>query len=307
MSLTSFIPQIWSDKLLVALRANLVYANLANRDYEGEIANMGDTVRIHGIGKITVNDYVKDTDINAPEALTDAETQLVIEKAKYYNFAVDDVDAAQQQPKVMAEAMSYAAYQVALTIDNYVSGFYTSAGATAVGSSGSPVTPAAPTQTNVGAGTTLYDYLVAQGQYLTDNYVPKQGRWAVIAPWMTTLLMQDIRFTSFNTPEANQRIMEGKLDASSGSSGDAYLGRINGMDVYESPQAPHLSGTKGTSGSQDVALVGHPMALTYAEGLTKTEAYRPQYRFSDAVKGLCLFGAKVVRPQALSAGYFQHP
>src|SRR6185437_16937839 len=168
------------------------YANLANRDYEGEIKSMGDTVRIHGIGQITVNDYVKDTDINAPESLTDAETMLVIEKAKYYNFAVDDIDVAQQNPKVMGEAMSYAAYQIALAIDNYVSGFYTSAGAAAVGSSGSPVTPTAgsmSTTTGIGTGTTVYDYLVTQGQYLTDNYVPKQGRWCVVPPWITTMLM----------------------------------------------------------------------------------------------------------------------
>jgi hypothetical protein len=301
VSLNNFIPQIWSDKLLVALRANLVYANLANRDYEGDISKMGDTVRIHGIGSVTVNNYVKDTDIAPPQSLVDAETQLVIDQAKYYNFEVDDVDAAQQNPKVMAEAMSYAAYQIALGIDQYVAGFYTAAGV-AIGTAGAPVVPQVPTQANIGAGQTAYDYLVQLGQFLSQNFVPKQGRWAVIPLWYTTSLVNDIRFTSFNTPDANSR-----LDASGGAAGDAFIGRVAGMDVYESVNAPHLGGSVGITGSQDVVLAGHNMGLTYADGLSMTEAYRPPTRFSDAVKGLSLYGAKVTRPQALAAGFFQHP
>jgi hypothetical protein len=308
MSLNNFIPQIWSDQLLVALRANLVFANVANRDYEGEIRAMGDTVRIHSIGDITVSDYTKDTDIAAAQVLTDAEAQLVIEKAKYYNFEVDDVDAAQQTPKVMSEAMSYAAYKLALVIDQYVAGFYTAApSGNTIGSSASPVVISAPTQTNVAGGTTAYDELLVLNQFLSQSYVPKAGRWAVVPLWFTTYLAQDIRFTSFNTPEANARLTSGRLDASGGASSDAFIGRIAGMDVYESVNATNIGGTPGIAGSQDVVMVGHSMALTYADGLTKTEAYRPPLRFADAVKGLCLFGAKVVRPQALAVGFFQHP
>ena len=123
MSLDTFIPQLWGDTLLVALRNVLVYGNIVNRDWEGQIRQMGDTVRIHGIGQVTISNYVKDNDINAPQSLTDAETMLVISQAKYYNFEVDDVDAAQQHPKVMTEAMSYAAYQIANTMDSYIAGF----------------------------------------------------------------------------------------------------------------------------------------------------------------------------------------
>ncbi|HET9109672.1 MAG TPA: hypothetical protein VFN78_02490 [Ktedonobacterales bacterium] len=308
MSLNSFIPELWSDELLVALRKELVFANLCNRDYQGEISRMGDTVRISGIGDVTISNYTKDTDISAPQALTDAQTMLVINQAKYYNFEVDDVDAAQQQPKVMQEAMSRAAYGIALGMDSFLAGFYTDVpAANAIGTSGSPVTPALGTQANIGGGTTVYDYLVVLNQYLTQNLVQKSGRWAVVPPWVTTLLTQDIRFTSFNTPEANARIATGMGDASRGQSGDAYIGRINGMDIYESNNAAHLGGTVGQAGSQDVVLAGHNMALSFAEGLTKTEAYRPPYRFADAVKGLCLYGAKTVRPQALAAAFFQHP
>lgn len=312
MSLNNFIPQLWADTLLAALRVNLVYGNLFNRDYEGQVQKMGDTVRINAIGDITVSNYTKDTDINAPSALTDAQTMLTISQAKYYNFEVDDVDAAQAHPEVMTEAMNWAAYKVALTIDQYLAGFYTDAvSANTIGSSGSPTTPTLAnmnTTTGIGSGTAVYDYLVLLGQYLTQQAVPKVGRWCVIPPWGSTLLMQDIRFTGYNTPDARMSIMTNNLDASKGNvQADAYLGKIAGMDIYESLNAPHLSGTSGTSGSVDVFMAGHSMALTMAEGINKVEAYRPPYRFADAIKGLCLYGAKTVRPYGIAVAYLQHP
>lgn len=312
MALNEFIPEIWSPKVLIALEKLHVFASLANRDYQGEIANMGDTVRISGIGDITISDYTKDTDISAPQALSDAQTALVIEKAKYFNFALDDVDQRQGVAKnLMDVAAERAAYQISDSIDNYVAGFYTYASSSnLIGSSGSPVTPTAGsmnTTTGIGTGTTVYDYLVQLNQLLTQSLIPKQGRWCVVPPWVTTMLVQDIRFTAYNTPEANARLIDGKLDASGGNLGDQMLGRIAGMDVYESNNAPHLSGTVGASGSHDVVIAGHGMGLTYADNLVKVEAYRPPYRFADAVKGLHLFGAKVTRPQALAVAYFAHP
>ncbi|MGH2506260.1 MAG: P22 coat protein - protein 5 domain protein [Ktedonobacteraceae bacterium] len=308
MSLNNFIPTLWADTLLPALRANLVYGNLFNDDYEGTIAQMGDTVKINSIGDITIYSYTKDTDLNSPQSLTDAQSMLTISQAKYYNFEVDDVDAAQAQPKVMGEAMSFAAYELANTMDQYYAGFYADA-VNNIGSSGSPITPtvATATATGVGSGTTVYDYLVVLNQKLTESKAPKQGRWCTVPPWITTLLIQDIRFTSFNTPDARLTIQTNKLDASGGMISDAYLGKISGMDVYESINAPHLSGTIGVTGSTDVVMAGHTMSLTKAEGLNKVEAFRPPARFADAVKGLCLYGAKTIRPYALAAAYLAHP
>jgi hypothetical protein len=310
MAVNEFIPEIWSPKVLIALEKDHVYASLCNTDYQGDIANLGDTVRISGIGEITISNYTKDTDIAAPQALTDAQTALTITQAKYFNFALDDVDARQSVAKDLLDvAAERAAYDLADAIDQYVAGFYTDVpAANSVGTSASPVTPVLATQANVGGGQTVYDYLVVLNQYLTQSLVPKAGRWAVIAPWMTTLLIQDIRWTSFNTPEARQTILTNKLDASGGNLGmDAYLGKIAGMDVYESNNAPHLGGTVGITGSQDVVLAGHSMALSFAENLVKVEKYRPPYRFADAIKGLHLYGAKTVRPQALAAAFLQHP
>lgn len=273
---------------------------------------MGDTVKINAIGDITISNYTKDTDLNAPQALTDAQTMLVINNAKYYNFEVDDVDQAQAHPEVMTEAMAWAAYRLADTMDQFYAGYYTDAvTANMIGSASSlpssAVTPVVATSANIGGGQTVYDYLVVLGQYLTQSLVPKQGRWCVVPPWVKVFLVQDIRFTSFNTPDARLTILSGKLDASAGESGDAYLGQIDGMDVYESVNAPHLYGTVGASGSVDVILAGHRMALTKAEGINKVEAYRPPYRFADAVKGLALYGAKTVRPYAVAAAYLAHP
>ena len=161
MSVSSFTPEVWSKEILVALQNVHVYAPLCNRDYEGDIANMGDTVRINGIGDITITTYTKDTDINPPQALTDAQTALVVDQAKYFNFAVDDVDALQQQPKVMGEALDRAAYGIGEGIDDFVAGLYVNApSANMLGSSGSPITPAAAGGTDANIGTSVFDYLV---------------------------------------------------------------------------------------------------------------------------------------------------
>ena len=311
MSLNNFIPQLWADTMLVALQKNLVFGALFNSDYQGEISKMGDTVRINAIGDITISSYSKDTDLNAAQALTDAQSMLTISQAKYYNFEVDDVDQAQAHPEVMTEAMSWAAYRMSDTMDQYYAGFYTDApSANTIGSSGSPTTPnyaSMNTSTGIGTGTGVYDYIVQLGQYLTQSLVPKQGRWAIVPPWVTTFLALDLRFSGYNTPQAVQVIKENKLDASAGQASDAYIGRIGGMDCYESVNCHHVSGTVGAQNSIDVVMAGHSMALTKAEGVNKIEAYRPPLRFADAVKGLCLYGAKTVRPYALAVAYLEHP
>src|SRR5256885_16922719 len=116
MSLNSFIPEIWADSMIVALRKNLVFGNLFNTDYEGEITAFGDTVRIGAISQETISNYVKDTDITAPQALTDAQTVLTISQAKSYNFLIDDVDKAQRKPKGIAHGMADAGYQMGETM-----------------------------------------------------------------------------------------------------------------------------------------------------------------------------------------------
>ena len=131
MAINNFIPEIWSNELLVNLRKSLVagQAGVINRDYEGEIRNVGDTVHINSIGEVTIDDYVKNTDMAAPETLTDATRALEITEAKFFNFQVDDIDRVQQTPKVMAGAMAEAAYGLADVADQFILGLYEDADA----------------------------------------------------------------------------------------------------------------------------------------------------------------------------------
>ena len=94
MSVKNFIPQIWSARLLEHLDKAHVYANLVNRDYEGEIRNFGDTVKVNQIGDITIKDYTKGSDIEDPDDLDGTQQILTINQSKYFNFGIDDVDNA---------------------------------------------------------------------------------------------------------------------------------------------------------------------------------------------------------------------
>ena len=122
MALDSFIPEIWSARLLYNLNKTLVYGqeSVINRDYEGEIKNYGDTVRITGIGRVTVGDYTKNANMDEAETLTDAQTTLTIDQAKYFNFQIDDIDKVQQYPKLMDAAMQESAYALANAADQFI-------------------------------------------------------------------------------------------------------------------------------------------------------------------------------------------
>ena len=120
MAVTTFIPELWSARLLYALDKAHVATNLVNREYQGIIANQGDTVHINSIGAITVKDYTKNTDIADPDALTTTEQTLVIDQCKYFNFQVDDVDNVQAAGDLVDTAMSRAAYSLADVADAYL-------------------------------------------------------------------------------------------------------------------------------------------------------------------------------------------
>ena len=104
MAFTNFIPKVWSARLLEHLDKAHVYGALVNRDYEGEIKRYGDTVHINQIGAVTIKNYTKNTDIDAPEALSNTDLSLVIDQAKYFNFQIDDIDKAQIRPELMNSA-----------------------------------------------------------------------------------------------------------------------------------------------------------------------------------------------------------
>ena len=275
MSVTNFIPTIWSARLLRHLDKKHVYANLLNRDYEGEIKNFGDTVKINQIGDVEIKDYTKNTDIDAPEELSGDQLTLTIDQAKYFNFGVDDVDNAQTNPKLMDKAMQRAGYGVNDVTDRYAANllYINAASDNTLGSDDSPIVPTAED---------AYDALVDLATLLTEADVPMDGRWTVIPAWYHGLLLKDKRFVG-NGTDYNKAILEG-----------GEVGVAAGFRVSLSNNVPNTTGTKYK------IIAGTNEAGSYAEQILKTEAYRPEKRFSDAIKGLHVYGAKILQPKCVA-------
>lgn len=278
MTLDNFIPSVWAGKLLAALRTALVYAQPAviNDDYEGEISDQGDNVRINMIGDPTITDYTKNNDLSGPEALTDAQLTLVISQAKAFNFAVDDIDAVQQKPKVMSEAAARAAYGLKKVFDSYVASLYTDiATGNFVGTDASP-------KTDLGTAGKAYEHLLRLGTLLDEADTPEDGRFVVVPPWYEEALLLDDRFVKAGVAESEDRLMNGQVRQAAG------------FAILKSNQVPNTAATKYK------VIAGHNSAWSKAEQIVKTEAYRPEKRFSDALKGLHVYGAKVLRPSNLA-------
>lgn len=284
MSLNNFIPQVWSARLLENLNKNHVFVGLCNRNYEGEIKGYGDQVKINSIGRVTIGDYEKNTDINAPETLTDAQRILLINQGKYFNFQIDDVDKAQQQPKVMDEAMREASYALADVSDQYIASFYTeAAAANCIGSDATP--------TSFTNATDAYNTLVKVGVKLDEANVTKAGRWIVVPAWYHALLLLDNRFVQAGTTTADNVLRNGEV------------GRAAGFTIYVSNNVAATGESKDTF----KIMAGYEQTISFAEQIVDVEAYRPEKRFSDAVKGLHVYGAKVVRPETLAVLTVERP
>lgn len=278
MTLDAFAPEIWSARLLYRLTKAHVFgqAGVINRDYEGDIQNAGDTVRIQAIGPVTIGNYTKNTDISAPETLTDAEAALVIDQAKYFNFQIDDIDRRQAQVALMDGAMREAADGLSDAGDTYLAGKYTEAGSS-VGTSGAP-------KTDLGTAGKAYEHLVALGVELDETNTPSDGRWAIVPPWFYGKLLLDDRFVKAGTATSDAVLR------------NAQVGEAAGFTILKSNNVSN-------DGTTYRIMAGHQLAWSMAEQIRAVEAYRPERRFADALKGLHLYGAKVVRPPQLSVLY----
>jgi N4-gp56 family major capsid protein len=284
LSIDNFIPEIWSARILSNLNKALVFGQpgVVNRDYEGEITAFGDTVRINSIGRVTVKNYTKNTDIDTPEDLTDAQRLLLIDQQKYFNFQVDDVDKAQTKPKVMGEAMGEASYALADQVDTFIAGLFTDSDlVNRIGSDASP-------KTDLGTAGKAYEYLVDLGVLLDEANVPSAGRWAIVSPWYEGALLKDDRFVSFGTVANVDNLRNG------------MIGRAAGFDILKSNNVTKASTTHRI-------MAGHPMSISLADQIVSTEAFRPERRFADAVKGLHVWGTKVIRSQALAVLFANKP
>lgn len=281
MAIQNFIPQLWSARLAYNLEKFLIYGNpnIISTEWEGEIKKQGDVVRITQFGNATIKDLPAG-DIDTPEELTDAQAMLAITQKKYFNFMVGDVAKVQANLGRVDEAMASAASGVADAFDQFVAGLYTDvASANKLGSDSTPKTPS-----NV---SDIYDWLVDLGTILSDNKVPKAGRFAIVPPWIAGYLAKDNRFVAY-TAGAEARATGGI------TVGGGFIGRFAGFDVYESPNVPN------TNGAKYKVIAGVPSAWARAYQFQGIEAYRPERRFGDAIKGLTLYGAKVVFPDRLA-------
>lgn len=278
MAISAFKPEVWNANLLVTLERSHVYAaaGVVNRDYEGNIANYGDTVHITSLADPTIGTYTPHTDITI-EDVDDADATLLIDQSKYFAFEVDDVEKRQalNGGAILTEQARKAAYKLRDVADTYVAGLM-AAGVDA-GNLIAEQTLTDPAD--------AYDLLVDLGTTLSEDDVPFDGRWAVVTPKFYGLLLKDSRFVGTGDAQAAATRMNG------------VVGEAAGFSVRQSNNAPNGPG----AGAGKLVIAGYNGAVTYAEQINKTEAARKEKGFADIVKGLHLYGAKVVRPKGLAA------
>lgn len=278
MAVTYFQPEVWSASLLSILDKNLVFAGApcVNRDYEGEISSFGDTVHIPAVADPTIVTYTKDTDLTV-QVLTDSEQQLVIDQAKAFAFEIDDIDMRQVRAggALMGEASRRAAFGLRDVADQYVAGLMK------VGTLAGNQLGAITVSTTV---TDAYDkVLVPMGQKLDENNVPRDDRrWVIVTPAFYAKLLLDGRFIKAN-------------ESGSNALHNGLVGQAGGFQIFMSNNCADGA----TTGK--IIQAGTSLGTTFASQINKVEAFRPEKRFADALKGLYLYGSKVVRGAALAS------
>jgi len=278
MAISAFIPEVWAAELLVALERSHVYGapGVVNRDYEGDISAFGDTVHIVSLVDPTIGTYTPHTDITI-EDVDDVDATLLINQSKYFAFEVDDVEKRQAKNggKLLTEQARKAAYKLRDVADTHIAGLM-AAGVDA-GNLVAEATLADPSD--------AYDLLVDLSVILDEDDVPSDGRWTVVTPKFHGLLLKDSRFVSAGDPTAATTRANG------------VVGAAAGFSIRKSNNAPNGPG----AGAGKLVIAGYDGAVSYAEQINKTEAARKEKGFADIVKGLHLYGAKVVRPKGLAA------
>lgn len=281
MAVDSFVPDIWAADLLVRLQENYVLADpgvAVNTDYTGDIQNGGDSVQIGSLGRTTISNYAKGVTAVDPQQLNTTNQSLLIDQSKYFAFEIDDIDMAQTRDggRLMTRAAMESADGLMEVADTFL-GTIMSAGAGTILAPQAVTTPAA-----------AYNVLVKLKVALDRGNTPTLGRWVAVSPEFHGLLLSDERFTSADRYGSPGVVTNGTV------------GRALGFDIRVSTNLP--TGTAGVSPAvSSFIIAGHRVATTWAEQIRKVEAYRPDNSFSDAIKGLHLYGAKVIRPEALAA------
>lgn len=282
MATNHFIPQVWSAKILEALDKELVYAELFNTDYDGEIAEAGDTVHIAQVGDVTIKDFDCDTDIASPDDVKVEDLTLDIDQSKYFNISVCDVNEVQSKISLLDTATQRAGYGFADACDKYLGKLLATSGTVKAGL-GKKEAPITITANNA------YETLVKMKTALDKANLPKQERKVVVPPEFEGFMLLDPRFVAVPVDASQDRLTEGTV----------Y--RAAGFEIRTSNNVP-FEDAGGPDGVTTVySIVGSsPIQGTFAQQILKTEAYRPEKRFADAVKGLHVYGAKILRPSVVA-------
>lgn len=288
MAVTQFKPTLWSPRIIVDVSKALVYGKIADTSYEGEV-KYGNTLKINEIGDISVSTY--SSTITYAE-LDDAQRELVIDQKKYWAFKVDDVDAAQVNVTLMDKAMTKASHAIRDTVDQHLAGKYGDAGATS-GSTSSTLGTSSSSRTIYAKE--IIDVLTYMHYYLDDNDVERDGRWVIFPPW----IIQYLVFA--RVINAGGTSMDGGGYANEPNSPvlmNGMIGNFLGFNIF-------MSNNVSNASSVYRCMFGSSDALAYVGQVEKVEALRLEDYFADAVRGLWVYGAKVVRPKHLGCAYLQ--
>ena len=329
-------PIIYSKKVQLALRKSSVVQAITNSEYMGEIANMGDSVKVVREPEVSVQAYARGTQVTAQD-LDDSDFTLVVDKANYFAFKVDDIEAAQSHINWMSLATDRAAYRLKDQFDQdvlgYLSGYEQSVlhanadtvrttfpGTKAVSTAGNdellasmklrkdsfgnisgggdhsvPVAPRLPGATTLGTTTASPLMIISRMSRLLDQQnVDTTGRWLVVDPVFVEMLKDE-----------DSRLLNADFGGS-GLQNGLILNNLHGFKVYVSNNLPKKGSGPGTVGTtnQDtdygVIVAGHDSAVASAEQINKTETYRDPDSFADIVRGMHLYGRKILRPEAIT-------
>lgn len=287
MSISVFKPELWSAVLKRHLDRKLIYAQptVCNRNWEGDIQGMGDSVKIQKVGDPTIRDYEQNTDMNAPERPEGTQSVLNIDQFRYFNIAIDDVDAAQVNVDLLNAFAERAAVKMAQNIDAYVSALIVSEATTnTLGTETAPVEVA-----DEGGEYTPYELTVEARRLLAEQNAPidNGSLWMVIGPTLESQIYKDPNYIAKGSEIGAQFVRNGSI------------GGLNGFEVIRTTGTPTAKGTEEKHENVKVIFGCGNYATTFANQLTKIEAYRIQNQFGDAIKGLEVFGAKVIEPETL--------
>ena len=291
MAISDFIPEVWSARLQRHLDRTLIYAqpSVCNRNWEGEISEAGDTVHIQKVGDPEIKDYEPGKNMASAEEPTGTTLTLVVDAFKYFNVSIDDVNKAQVNVTLLEDFAKRAGIKMSQTIDAVVAAKMVAAATiNKVGTDAVPIVVAAD-----GSGDfTPYELAVELRRQLAGQNAPlDEGLWWAISTDFEAEILKDPAYIA-NTEMGAEVVRNGEI------------GKIAGFTVLRTTGVPTSEGSGGEKVANEKLLAGAGnYATTFANQLTEIEAYRPELQFKDAIKGLEVFGAKVLEPETLAIGH----